>query len=80
MDEAIASSAGCSPLHHVRSVLFDVDGVLHVGMHPVPGAAALLASLTARGMPFRLLTNTTTARRATLAALTTRAAGEAAAD
>jgi HAD superfamily hydrolase (TIGR01458 family) len=56
-----------SSLVRVRGILFDVDGVLHVGMCPVPGAAKLLASLTARGMPFRLLTNTTTASRATLA-------------
>jgi HAD superfamily hydrolase (TIGR01458 family) len=58
----------CSPLHHVRGVLLDVDGVLHVGMHPVPGAAPLLTSLAERGVPYRLLTNTTTASRATLAA------------
>jgi HAD superfamily hydrolase (TIGR01458 family) len=51
-----------------RGYLFDVDGVLHVGGEPIPGAAALLESLTTRKIPFRLLTNTTTASRATLAA------------
>ena len=51
----------------VHGWLFDVDGVLHVGSHPVPGAAKLLAELAAREIPFRLLTNTTTASRATLA-------------
>jgi HAD superfamily hydrolase (TIGR01458 family) len=55
-----------SPLASVHGWLFDVDGVLHVGAHPVPGAAELLAELTAREIPFRLLTNTTTASRATL--------------
>jgi HAD superfamily hydrolase (TIGR01458 family) len=55
-------------LTDVRGFLFDVDGVLHVGNHPVPGAADVLRRLAARGVPFRLLTNTTTASRATLAA------------
>jgi HAD superfamily hydrolase (TIGR01458 family) len=52
----------------IRGLLLDVDGVLHVGRQPVPGAAELLARLSAWQMPFRLLTNTTTASRATLAA------------
>ena len=52
----------------VRGWLFDVDGVLHVGSRPVPGARELLEDLIAREIPFRLLTNTTTASRATLAA------------
>ncbi len=51
----------------VQGWLFDVDGVLHVGQRPIPGAAELLAELMAREIPFRLLTNTTTASRATLA-------------
>src|SRR5918998_6935145 len=57
-----------SPFAPVRGWLFDVDGVLHVGSQPIPGAAELLGDLVARGIPFRLLTNTTTASRATLAA------------
>src|SRR5215210_4296325 len=52
----------------VRGWLFDVDGVLHAGSRPVPGARELLEDLIAREIPFRLLTNTTTASRATLAA------------
>lgn len=55
-------------LDRVRGLLLDVDGVLHVGGQPVPGAAHLLTRLSARETPFRLLTNTTTASRATLAA------------
>jgi HAD superfamily hydrolase (TIGR01458 family) len=51
----------------VRGFLFDVDGVLHVGNDPIPGAAELLRELEAQEIPFRLLTNTTTASRATLA-------------
>jgi HAD superfamily hydrolase (TIGR01458 family) len=54
-------------LASVRGLLFDVDGVLHVGSRPVPGAAELLRNLTGEGVPFRLLTNTTTASRASLA-------------
>ena len=52
----------------MRGWLFDVDGVLHVGSRPVSGARELLGDLLAREIPFRLLTNTTTASRATLAA------------
>lgn len=48
--------------------LLDVDGVLHVGMRPIPGAADLLARLDREGIPYRLLTNTTTSSRASLAA------------
>lgn len=56
------------PLSRARGFLFDVDGVLRVGSHPIPGAADLLVELETRGIPYRLLTNTTTASRATLAA------------
>jgi HAD superfamily hydrolase (TIGR01458 family) len=55
-------------LAHIHGLLFDVDGVLHVGTRPVPGAAEALETLIAWGIPFRLLTNTTTASRVTLAA------------
>ena len=50
-----------------QGYLLDVDGVLHVGMTPVPGAASFLDGLAAQGIPYRLLTNTTTASRASLA-------------
>jgi HAD superfamily hydrolase (TIGR01458 family) len=55
-------------LTSIRGVIFDVDGVLHVSMAAIPGAAALLTELNERKFPYRLLTNTTTASRATLAA------------
>src|SRR5690606_6862210 len=48
-------------------VLLDIDGVLHVGWEAIPGAAEALAALTARGIPHRFLTNSTTATRQTLA-------------
>jgi HAD superfamily hydrolase (TIGR01458 family) len=55
-------------LSRTRGFLFDVDGVLHVGSRPITGAAETLGWLDAAGVPYRLLTNTTTASRATLAA------------
>lgn len=50
----------------VRGLLIDVDGVLHVGDVPVPGAVEALAELRSRGIPFRLLTNTTRRPRGAL--------------
>lgn len=50
-----------------QGYLLDVDGVLHVGMSAIPGASDFLTSLAARDIPYRLLTNTTTASRASLA-------------
>ncbi len=55
-------------LSRVRGLLLDVDGVLHVGDQPVPGAAEALAVLRGLRMPHLLLTNTTTASRSTLGA------------
>jgi HAD superfamily hydrolase (TIGR01458 family) len=52
----------------IHGFLFDVDGVLYVGSQAIPGAADVLNALTAHGIPNLLLTNTTTASRATLAA------------
>ncbi len=52
----------------IRGAIFDVDGVLHVSMAAIPGAAELLTELNEKRFPYRLLTNTTTASRATLAA------------
>jgi len=45
------------------AVLLDIDGVLHVGDDPIPGAAAVLDGLRAAGTPFRLVTNTTSRSR-----------------
>lgn len=52
-----------------QGVLIDVDGVLHIDGVAVPGAAAALDTLRARGIPFRLLTNTTVRSRASLGGL-----------
>lgn len=48
--------------------LLDLDGTLYAGGAPVPGAVAAIASLRARGIPCRFLTNTTTLPRSALAA------------
>ena len=67
MTQSTSSLTAGTTLARVRGWLLDVDGVLHVGSQPIPGAAELLEDLVAREIPFRLLTNTTTASRATLA-------------
>jgi HAD superfamily hydrolase (TIGR01458 family) len=51
----------------LRAALIDVDGVLHIGDVPLPGSVAALAELRQRGIPFRLLTNSTTRTRGALA-------------
>lgn len=53
----------------IRGALIDVDGVLHVADAALPGAPEALAELRRRGIPFRLLTNTTMRTRRDLAAL-----------
>jgi HAD superfamily hydrolase (TIGR01458 family) len=49
-----------------RGVLLDIDGVLHVSMHPIAGAAETLHWLEHRGYLTCFVTNTTTSSRATL--------------
>jgi HAD superfamily hydrolase (TIGR01450 family) len=46
--------------------LFDLEGTLYVGDHAVPGAADALARLRRHGIPFRLVSNTTSRSRAML--------------
>jgi HAD superfamily hydrolase (TIGR01458 family) len=50
-----------------RGVLLDIDGVLTVSWEALPGAASTLAWLRREGVPFRLITNTTTHTRRDLA-------------
>lgn len=47
----------------------DIDGVLTVSWAPLAGAAEVLAELTRREMPFRLVTNTSSRTRAEIARL-----------
>ncbi|MGO9489820.1 MAG: TIGR01458 family HAD-type hydrolase [Solirubrobacteraceae bacterium] len=44
-------------------LLIDIDGVLHVGAEPIPGAREALELLRDRQIPFRLVTNTTSRSR-----------------
>ena len=52
----------------IEGVLCDIDGVLVTSWEPLPGAPEAIATLRARGIPFRLLTNTTTRSQVQLAA------------
>ncbi len=51
----------------IRGILLDIDGVLHVGMQPIAGAAETLRWLDQQGYRTCFVTNTTTMARATLA-------------
>lgn len=50
----------------VRGILLDIDGVLHVSMQPIEGAADTLRLLEQQGYATCFVTNTTTSARATL--------------
>ncbi len=54
-------------MQSVRGILLDIDGVLHVSMEPVAGAAATLTWLEQQGYKTYFVSNTTTMARATLA-------------
>ncbi|MCC6674039.1 MAG: HAD-IIA family hydrolase [Thermomicrobiales bacterium] len=54
-------------LKDVRGFIFDIDGVLHITMRPIPGAPEFFGALRERGVPHRFLTNSTIATCATLA-------------
>jgi HAD superfamily hydrolase (TIGR01458 family) len=50
-------------------VLIDIDGVLTTSWQAIPGAPEALAALRQRGVPFVLVTNTTSRRRGQIADL-----------
>ncbi len=58
------STAGLTPWYVViemtQGILFDLEGTLHVGELPVPGAAEAVKAVRERGFQCRFLTNTTT--------------------
>lgn len=58
----------------IDGVLLDIDGVLAISWEPLPGAVETMRWLRTEGVPFRLITNTTTKTRADLAG-TLRGAG-----
>ena len=51
----------------IEGLLLDIDGVLAVSWEALPGAVDALERLREEGIPFRLITNTTTKTRAGLA-------------
>jgi ribonucleotide monophosphatase NagD (HAD superfamily) len=51
----------------VDGLLLDIDGVLSVSWEPIDGAIDTLQWLRDRGLPLRLITNTTTHTRHALA-------------
>jgi HAD superfamily hydrolase (TIGR01458 family) len=51
----------------VGALLLDIDGVLAVSWEPLPGAVEAMARIRRIGVPFRLITNTTTHTRHDLA-------------
>ncbi len=58
----------------LAGLLLDMDGVLALSFEPLPGAVETLAWIRRRGIPLRIVTNTTTHTRADLAG-TLRAGG-----
>ena len=52
----------------MAAILLDVDGVLHVSGHPLPGAADAVKRLRRAGHRLRFVTNATTRSKAELAA------------
>ncbi len=55
-------------MQQIDGLLLDIDGVLAVSWVAIPGSVDALASLRDDGVPFRLITNTTTHSRNDLAA------------
>jgi HAD superfamily hydrolase (TIGR01458 family) len=54
-------------MDEINGVLLDIDGVLVMSWEQIPGAAQTVGWLRARGIPFRLITNTTSLSRHELA-------------
>ena len=48
----------------MAAILLDLDGVLHVSGHPIPGAAEAVTRLRSAGHRLRFVTNNTTRSRA----------------
>jgi len=59
----------------VRAFVLDADGVLMYRNLPIPGSPEAVVELRRRGLPYRVVTNFSSAHRATLAAAFGRATG-----
>ena len=44
----------------IKTILFDLDGVLYIGDNPVPGAVEVIEELRTSGFGLRFITNTST--------------------
>jgi HAD superfamily hydrolase (TIGR01458 family) len=53
-------------LRGVRALLLDLDGVIVLAGAPIAGAPAAIAELDRRGLPYRIVTNTSAVSRQTL--------------
>lgn len=53
-------------LRGVRALLLDLDGVIVVAGEAVPGSVGAVAELEGRGLPYRIVTNTSLVSRVTL--------------
>ena len=62
-------------LEGVRAFILDADGVLMYRNTPIPGSPEALVELRRRGMPYRVVTNFSSAHRSSLAAAFGKAAG-----
>lgn len=51
------------PLHNIRYLLIDLDGVIYEGNTPLPGAIELFRFMRGRGIQFRLVTNNSSRTR-----------------
>jgi HAD superfamily hydrolase (TIGR01458 family) len=60
---AVGHAIACSGMDGVRGLLVDIDGVLTVSWKPLGGAVAALRAVRNAGLPFVLLTNTTSRTR-----------------
>ena len=67
---AVRSGSACDGtllIVAIEGLLLDIDGVLAVSWEALPGAVDALRRLREGGVPFRMITNTTTKTRADLA-------------
>lgn len=62
-------------LEGVRAFVLDADGVLSYRSVPIPGAADAVAELRRRGIPYRVVTNFSSAHRSSLATFFGKATG-----
>lgn len=62
-------------LEGVRAFILDADGVLMYRNVPIPGSPEALVELRRRGLPYRVVTNFSSAHRSSLAAAFGKAAG-----